>query len=569
MKAEKKLKKYCEDLTVPEKASIMSKIGINTDGNKVIYTRKASAGRRRVAVIMAAILALLILAVGVSAAGVAVHGNDVLLWLSGFEEDTETGDPDIYEEAKYRFTCITFVEDGKLQDVSIDVDGEYAPSAVYNKQMELLGIGGEVTLVDEERIMISPAKDEYETMGGETFVTHTPAVYARHIYLSGDKAPEELMLKILVNTSLVNMGDRYCMIYFNGEPMQIGESIPEHGYGKFDLKPLYEATPDDHEITTTNISIKVVDKDGNPVPNVAVRVEYVSGYKYSYINGYSMTNPTNDCVVTRRLCVGTTYNIYAEKRTSIAYGDLPSRALYTQKTEITVLGDDKVTVVWKLDESTIQAKKTAVTVLDKNGDPMKNVWVSLYPLDMSDQMILGYTDEQGKAYCYECPDGEYYVGAVTYDDGADASEWWHQNWSATFKVKIENGADVTVQAEKDEIPPATTPTDKETEPSEYSELIGRVLITKSGTHLIIIDNDDSWVSYGSPIVMHTTDGVSFEGLKTGDRIKIGVEMIMETYPGETYVQELEFLAHGSFDDIPESAISGLLELGWVIDDLAS
>ena len=85
---------------------------------------------------------------------------------------------------------------------------------------------------------------------------------------------------------------------------------------------------------------------------------------------------------------------------------------------------------------------------------------------------------------------------------------------------------------------------------------GRVLVC-GDSYLIIVGNE--------PIVMRdSSDGKDlFESLTTGDLIKIRCGAVMESYPAQTNVSYVEKIADGSIDDIPESVIDSLTELGWI------
>lgn len=88
-------------------------------------------------------------------------------------------------------------------------------------------------------------------------------------------------------------------------------------------------------------------------------------------------------------------------------------------------------------------------------------------------------------------------------------------------------------------------------------ITGRCLITTDGTYLIVKEN-------GIPIVMDNQSGNEslFEGLNSGDKIRITCDMIQTSYPGKTGVIKCKLIVKGSFDDIPEKTISELHGLGW-------
>jgi len=89
----------------------------------------------------------------------------------------------------------------------------------------------------------------------------------------------------------------------------------------------------------------------------------------------------------------------------------------------------------------------------------------------------------------------------------------------------------------------------------YSE--GRFLLAKSGSPMILIDN------YGPCSMSKAEASVSFDGLTDGDRIRIGHQVIMETYPGQIPVFTVEKLEDGEFEDLDISTLARLAGMGWV------
>ena len=92
----------------------------------------------------------------------------------------------------------------------------------------------------------------------------------------------------------------------------------------------------------------------------------------------------------------------------------------------------------------------------------------------------------------------------------------------------------------------------------HSELEGRYLQAADGTALIVTDD-------GSPIVMsdQSEDSELFDGLDTGDRIRITYEGINDSYPGQTGAFACKKLADGSSADLPQETLDSLEELGYV------
>jgi len=83
------------------------------------------------------------------------------------------------------------------------------------------------------------------------------------------------------------------------------------------------------------------------------------------------------------------------------------------------------------------------------------------------------------------------------------------------------------------------------------------LISDHGSYLLIRGN--------SPTELHNASGDEnlFEGIDTGDEIEVTSSMIMQTYPGQTYIYSIKKLSDGSIDDIPQDVIDDLTELGWL------
>lgn len=91
----------------------------------------------------------------------------------------------------------------------------------------------------------------------------------------------------------------------------------------------------------------------------------------------------------------------------------------------------------------------------------------------------------------------------------------------------------------------------------YSVSEGRVLITDTGSYMIIIDN--------SPIVMsnRSKNEKIFEGLTNGDEIMIVHDGIQESYPAGTGVYYCIKLYDGEYKDLLEQVIVSLIELGYI------
>lgn len=93
---------------------------------------------------------------------------------------------------------------------------------------------------------------------------------------------------------------------------------------------------------------------------------------------------------------------------------------------------------------------------------------------------------------------------------------------------------------------------------------GRYLRDKNGGDMVFVEQD----GYIAPTSVRTYDGISRSGydfaeFENGDRIKILVEMIEETYPGQATVYAIELIEKGSYDDLDGDVLTQLREMGWV------
>ncbi len=92
----------------------------------------------------------------------------------------------------------------------------------------------------------------------------------------------------------------------------------------------------------------------------------------------------------------------------------------------------------------------------------------------------------------------------------------------------------------------------------YSE--GRYLRSDCGLHMIVVD--------GSPIVMtDRNEKELFEGLSTGDLIRIRHGLIMETFPGRADVYACKRLQKGTIEDISPELLETLASMGYTVPDL--
>lgn len=92
---------------------------------------------------------------------------------------------------------------------------------------------------------------------------------------------------------------------------------------------------------------------------------------------------------------------------------------------------------------------------------------------------------------------------------------------------------------------------------------GRYLRDKGGDMVLVEHN-----GYIEPTSVAAYDFVSFTGFdfaefESGDRIKILVDGIRETYPAQATVYATELMEKGSYDDLDADIMDSLREMGWV------
>lgn len=91
---------------------------------------------------------------------------------------------------------------------------------------------------------------------------------------------------------------------------------------------------------------------------------------------------------------------------------------------------------------------------------------------------------------------------------------------------------------------------------EITFSLGYCLITKNKEYMVVMDN------FG-PCIMTTTEKSMFKGLDNGDRILVLHGGCLASYPGSTSAYGVIKLANGDINDIPESELEQLAELGWI------
>lgn len=91
----------------------------------------------------------------------------------------------------------------------------------------------------------------------------------------------------------------------------------------------------------------------------------------------------------------------------------------------------------------------------------------------------------------------------------------------------------------------------------YGVTEGRCLITATGSYMLIDENN-------SPIVMNNrSEKDLFAGLSSGDKILVIHDGIQESYPAGTGVYYCKKLSDGEPEDIQNSVVESLTEMGWL------
>lgn len=84
---------------------------------------------------------------------------------------------------------------------------------------------------------------------------------------------------------------------------------------------------------------------------------------------------------------------------------------------------------------------------------------------------------------------------------------------------------------------------------------GRFLPCVNGSSIIIVDD------YGPITMTPENDSITFDGLTVGDKIKIEVYLIEETYPANAVIYAIEKLSDGELADIDSDLLERLYEMG--------
>ena len=96
--------------------------------------------------------------------------------------------------------------------------------------------------------------------------------------------------------------------------------------------------------------------------------------------------------------------------------------------------------------------------------------------------------------------------------------------------------------------------------NKKNTMIGIYLISTNKNNIIISEE-------AGPIVMYnkTNKENIFDTLKSGDKIKITYDLIMETYPARTQIYNCKLIEKGNLDNIPKETLEKLKDLGWTFN----
>ncbi|WP_066890965.1 DUF3221 domain-containing protein [Clostridium nigeriense] len=96
--------------------------------------------------------------------------------------------------------------------------------------------------------------------------------------------------------------------------------------------------------------------------------------------------------------------------------------------------------------------------------------------------------------------------------------------------------------------------------NKKNTMIGIYLKSTNKNNIIISEE-------AGPIVMYnkTNKENIFDTLKSGDKIKITYDLIMETYPARTQIYNCKLIEKGNLDNIPKETLEKLKDLGWTFN----
>ena len=96
--------------------------------------------------------------------------------------------------------------------------------------------------------------------------------------------------------------------------------------------------------------------------------------------------------------------------------------------------------------------------------------------------------------------------------------------------------------------------------NKKNTMIGIYLKSTNESNIIVTQD-------GGPIVMFnkTNKENIFDNLKSGDKIEVSYDFVLETYPGRTNIYSCTLIEKGSLDNIPKDTLDKLQEIGWTFD----
>lgn len=87
---------------------------------------------------------------------------------------------------------------------------------------------------------------------------------------------------------------------------------------------------------------------------------------------------------------------------------------------------------------------------------------------------------------------------------------------------------------------------------------GFILPCENGSYLLISENMGAVV-----LNPDNNDSSIFDGLTAGDVVRVNRGYILESYPSQTTLYDIEKITDGELSDIPEDTLKQLEELGWL------
>lgn len=303
---------------------------------------------------------------------------------------------------------------------------------------------------------------------GELVMHQTGEMYYK-IDLEGEELSEQAAIA-LINTlvhSTKATGICYVDLYINGTPYQMSHPRQASGYTYIEVPtvvgygdpakglPFPDRSADDNlsradasEEWVENademveMTFVVKDKQGNPVPNIACHIEYMSGEKGSYQSGYGFTDLTG--TFTRKLHPNATYTIFLEKQNMISYTSEITPVVYERLTEtfdVTVACE--MHLLWD-EPIQLEERKNSVTIdfgqlISFRSFPLYGPLLQLFT-ENGGQIQLGYIEDNAgwgkeKFVWNDATDGKYYLSVLQFDP--DSSE--RLVYNETYYIEIKDG----------------------------------------------------------------------------------------------------------------------------------